>query len=168
MTSVDRFQILEASQLQLPHKCATCGGFSSDGGRKFVSWDLWIEFYGNVYICTICFIGAAKSIGVVTSEHHNIALAQVKAFKAVVETYMRECDDLRAQLDSLRNSISAYADSNSDIDTPHTGSTEPVAPAVVPAEPESDEQTNVGGSPDLQDDDRFNADVAALGIGLHI
>lgn len=168
MTTVDRFQILEASQLQLPHKCAICGGFSNEGGRKFVSWDLWIEFYGNVYICTICFIGAAKSIGVVTSEHHNIALAQVKAFKAVVETYMRECDDLRAQLDSLRNSVSTYADSNSDTDSSYKGPAEPTSPAVVPAEQRSDEQIDVRRSPDLQNDDRFNADVAALGLGLHI
>jgi hypothetical protein len=169
-TTVSRFQIVEANQLQLPHRCATCGAFSSDGGRKYVTFDLWVEFYGNVYICTYCFLGAAGELGCVPVAKYNEAMLQRDEFKSVVTTLIEENRGLRDAVDSLRT-----------LDRPDPASYSYFDPTVAPVEvaPIADdpeppkredgpsEQIDVRRFEDIHNDDGALAD-SFTNIGLNL
>lgn len=100
--TVGRFHLLEHNQLQLPHKCGTCGAFSGAKGRKFIDFDMWIEFYGVVYICNECFLGAAKELDCVPTVQYDEAMRQVEEYKAVVLSLIAENRGLRDAVDNLR------------------------------------------------------------------
>lgn len=170
--TVGRFQILEANQLQFPHRCATCGAFSSEGGRRYITFDLWVEFYGTVYICTFCFLGAASEVGCVPEAKYNEAMTQRDEYKSVVDSLIKENRSLRDAMDSLRNLDRPDPDSYSypDISVP---TIEPVAEIIdtKPAEREDRpiEQIDVGGREDIRDNDSSLSDsFASIGLNLGI
>jgi len=100
--TVGRFQVITASMMKMPSKCSTCGSFSNAHGKEYVDFGLWVEFYGNVYICTECFLGAAAELGVVPVVQFNEAIIQINEYKAVVKTLIEENGNLRHAVDSLR------------------------------------------------------------------
>src|SRR4030095_3980792 len=58
-----RFQLL-SSPLVPPGKCAVCGTPS----RPVVDFGMTLEFYGAVYLCTVCLTEAGRAINMVTAE----------------------------------------------------------------------------------------------------
>jgi hypothetical protein len=187
-TTVGRFQVITASMMKMPSKCSTCGSFSSAHGKEYVDFGLWVEFYGNVYICTECFLGAAGELGVVPVVKYNEAITQINEYKAVVKTLIEENGILRNATDSLRaidrpdpDSIS-YCDHGSlEQDTVEhepvigdesgssdiTGDTAADNTGSTDREEGSAEPNNVGGSEDVRNDD---SSVTTLfgGLGLDI
>lgn len=126
MHTVDRFQLLESHELQSPHNCATCGAFTSNRDRKFIYFGLDLDYYGSVYICTICMRGA--SIIAPASEKHALLQemeeAEVKYINLINEiqdayavTFGR-LKDLNDTITGLRSRIDAISDHepSSDVD----------------------------------------------------
>src|SRR5437762_1207005 len=151
-STVDRFQLLEANQLELPHKCNVCGGFS---GRKFVDFGAWVEFYGVVYICDQCFVGAAKVVGCVPAALYGSIEKKLDESSKVISQLIEENRRLRDAVDSLRiisNPI-ATSDSNSDLLTEFEGNTEPSRGSIAEGETGSTEQINERGSTLVRVDD---------------
>jgi len=99
MITVDRFQLIEQSQLQIPHKCSTCGGYSN---RKFIDFGLYVEFYGNVYICDGCFLGAAKVVDCVPIANYDSAIQQIQEMQKVIAELITDNKGLRNAVDTLR------------------------------------------------------------------
>lgn len=102
-TSVGRFQLLDKNQLQLPHKCSVCGGTGLSEERKFVDFDLWVEFYGVVYICDQCFRGAAEVVNCIPKSVYNMIKQQLTESQEVIKQLIRENGDLRNAVDAFRN-----------------------------------------------------------------
>jgi hypothetical protein len=101
-TTVDRFQLLEHNNLVFPHKCAICGGFSDAEGRKFVDLGLEIDFFGRIYICTICFPSAAELVGYIPVEEFDKVRKFGFELTDVVKSLTNENRVLRDAVDSFR------------------------------------------------------------------
>ena len=177
-TSVDRFQVLSHNELKFPHRCATCASFSGDNGREFIDFGLFVEFYGSVYICTECFLGAVDSI---KPRRRQMYDARVNELQAVVMTLIKENRTLRDGIDLLR----AIDHPNTDTDDGNVVPTQSVeaGPDRLPEKPEasnptpdrvtdvresgeagSSEQVNVEGPADVRKDD--SSDSILIGLDL--
>jgi len=162
-STVDRFQLLHAGELLYPNKCAVCGSFSSDDGKRFISFGCWIEFFGTVYICTNCFVNAANLLLDTTpSKQYEEALLQIEELKAVVESLNLENGVLRNGIDNLRVLDRPHPSSYSEHDSreqeertePSNPVTEEPDPDTTGGEERPSEQTDERGPSDVQDDDR--------------
>lgn len=184
ISTVSRFQVINFNEMQFPHKCATCGSFSGDNGKRFVDFGAFIEFYGNVYFCTECFIGAAGEMGLYSDgddKKYKAALFQIEELRTVVTTLINENRGLRDAVDTLRSIDYPHPDTYNVPSIPaaiiETGS---VGPTVEPensdgasggdnqpvAAGESGlvEQTDVGGHSDVRDDDVGESNSIGLDI----
>jgi hypothetical protein len=127
-TTVDRFQLLEHNNLVFPHKCAICGGFSDAEGRKFVDLGLEVDFFGRIYICTVCFPNAAKLVGYIPVEEFN----KVKKFSFeltdVVKSLTNENRVLRDAVDSFRAINSLESTPLATVKSEATAETKPIDP----------------------------------------
>lgn len=167
-TTVDRFQVLSVNELTFPHKCGTCGSFSGDNGKQYIDFGLFVEYYGNVYICTECFYGAIKSI----TSPNDQSKARVRELQAVVTTLITENRTLRDALDNLRDSVTSSPNANTNYgnvvpnqsvearsdrrtEEPEISSTNPtgVNPVGEEREAGSVEQVNVGRSSHVREND---------------
>lgn len=179
-TTVDRFVLLEYNELTYPHRCATCGSFSGDNNKKFVDFGLFVEFYGNVYICTECFIGAVKSVNI--TDNTDKYDARINELVAINMTLMQENRTLRDVTDRLRNIDRPDTDTNngnmdagkissgrSDISSPESeiSNSNPARTNSVGEEREDrpSESINVQGSSDIRTDDDS---LTSFGLGLAI
>lgn len=61
MLRMSKYRILDMPQVS-PSKCANCGSSKIDS-RKYIDFDLLVDWYGVVYICTICLFDIAKQSG---------------------------------------------------------------------------------------------------------
>lgn len=180
-TTLGRFQILSYNELQYPHKCGTCGSFSGDNNKRFIDFGCWVEYYGTVYICTECFLGAVSLLEVVPAKQLKAAEDQVRELKAVVTTLISENRTLRDAVDSLRNIDRSYPntddDSNSTEQVTERGpdsagqreevsSPDPERHDSSSTEGESgpSEQTNVGRHQDVRNDD--STDEQSIGLNV--
>ena len=111
--STARFQVLSYSELQYPHKCSTCGSFSGDNGKRYVDFGCWVEFYGTVYICTDCFLGATTELDVVPMSRFKETEQRNLELQTVVQTLISENRALRDGIEHLRNSIITRSDADS-------------------------------------------------------
>jgi len=113
-TSLSRFQILSYNQLQYPHKCGTCGSFSGDNSRRYVDFGCWVEFYGTVYICTDCFLGATSELNVVPESKFKAVQQSNIELQTVVQTLISENRALRDGIDHIRDSVVSRPHTDSD------------------------------------------------------
>lgn len=158
-----RFNIIDSNQLQPPHKCGICGAYTG----KFITFDFWVEFYGNVYFCLNCLRAAAQQIEMVPAIVYSEAMNQVTEYKAVVSNILDENRNLRSAVDNLRaisrsepSSLVVYVEK------------EPAEPAKpVEAQPEPNvtepgptESANVRRSEVVRDDDPFSFSSIGLSI----
>ena len=81
-----KFKRLGRGNLLAPSCCSSCG--SSDSERQYLDLGLFIDYYGQVYFCTICVEEMAETIGLLNSteieflnrlnERYTIELAELK------------------------------------------------------------------------------------------
>lgn len=183
-TTVDRFQVLSYNELTYPHKCGTCGSFSGDNGKQYIDFGLFVEFYGNVYICTECFFGAIQSSKQLSSwfmDKIDESVVRIRELQAVVTTLINENRTLRDGLDSLRDSIISSTNSDSNhinvatdqdlegrsdrrSEEPEVSSTDPTRlnPVGEAREARPVEQINVEGSTHVRTDDSSDSPVIGL------
>lgn len=178
-TTLGRFQVLSINELTFPHKCATCGSFSGDNGKQYIDFGLFVEYYGNVYICIECFLGAIKNIVHPTEESKT----RIRELQAVVTTLIAENRILRNGIDDLRDSVVSHTDSNThhvDVvpsqsiergpdrrtEEPEISSTDSAGldPVGEAAQLGPTEQTNVERSSHVRTDDSSNSPVIGLDI----
>ena len=103
-----RFQFLVEPLPCLPHKCACCGrSFSPDPNPdeklQFLDWNLEIEFFGKVYLCTDCLREACNQMGYASPEQVTRLESELKASKNTATAYMKENQELRNALASLNS-----------------------------------------------------------------
>jgi hypothetical protein len=178
-TTLDRFQVLSVNELTYPHKCSVCGSFSGDNGKQYIDFGLFVEYYGNVYICTECFLGAIKSIVHPTEESKS----EIRELRAVVTTLISENRILRNGIDDLRDSIVSRTNTNTNhvdvvpsqgvergsdrrIEEPEISSSDSARanPVGEAREAGSTEQANVEGSAHVRADDSSNSPIIGLDI----
>ncbi len=117
-----KYRVLTAPELKKPSKCSNCGSTKED--RKYVDFGLEIDWYGIVYLCTLCLTDVAKNSGIfddITSEMRGL-VAEVKDKRYLEEQGERLHTKMEALFlefkdyyDSLR-SIRNKSDFNSDSD----------------------------------------------------
>jgi hypothetical protein len=100
-----------------PHKCAGCGfanpGIDApelQGRRQFLSWNFDAEFYGMVYLCTLCVneISAASEY-----ERVDELLGEMTTLADELEKVKSERDQYASSLVSLGASIRSMSDNGS-------------------------------------------------------
>lgn len=143
-TSISRFQILSHNELQYPHKCGTCGSFSGDNGKRYVDFGCWVEYYGTVYICTECFLGATTELNVVPMSRFK-ALEQNNAeLQVVVQTLISENRALRDGIDHIRSSAASRPNPDPDHDNVVPSSESERRPVEPRLEPEDSSSVSSG------------------------
>lgn len=161
--NLGRFKVIEANQMLAPGKCAGCGGFTK---RRFVDFGLELDFYGVVYLCLeVCFTEVANKLGFLSP-------VQTQELKLKLEMVSGEREALiinLEQLEAVRDAIDGYRSGSNDASVYHAiGNLQPVhqgsSDQGVEAEGSVDsgseagqsgspESIDVGGSPDVRDDD---------------
>lgn len=71
MLRMTKYKILDAPYYK-PAKCANCGSTKVDG-RKYVDFGLEIDWYGIIYLCSLCLGDVVKNLGVLEPLHKEIA-----------------------------------------------------------------------------------------------
>lgn len=161
--SLGRFKVIEANQLLAPGKCAGCGGFTK---RRFVDFGLELDFYGVVYLCLeVCFTEVANKLGFLSPVQTQELNAKLKSYRGhfdVLQDKLSKLEGVRDAIDSYHggSSISDSVVESSDSGTVHQGSSDEGVEAEGPVDSGSEtgqsgspESIDVGGPPDVRDDD---------------
>lgn len=61
MLRMSKYRILQVPDMNMA-KCANCGSAKNDG-RKYIDFGLYIEWYGTVFLCTLCIKDIAMNAG---------------------------------------------------------------------------------------------------------
>lgn len=113
MLRMGTFRLVERPDV-LPHKCASCGSAKEDG-RKYADFDLQVDWYGTVFLCTRCLKDIANKAGLFASyevriEKLLVSLLQLEEVKkqgvAVREDVLnifKEVQDYFANLSTIRD-----------------------------------------------------------------
>lgn len=107
-TAGERIMVLPRP-LMLPGCCAICGytgtNVDSPGDiRVFIDFNLDVEFYGRVYWCSGCLLGAANNLGWLGVEQTEELRSKVQAQESELIVLREQNERLRASLASLLGS----------------------------------------------------------------
>lgn len=86
----------------LPNKCAGCGIGHGEPGRRFIDLALDVDYYGVVYLCTICFHEVANILGY-ASYMQQVSI--VDSFHKLIET----CSSLKEENELLRSTVASLS-----------------------------------------------------------
>jgi len=80
-----RFQLVDSPAL--PGKCACCGYAASGANepndrRQYVDFGMDIDYYGVVYLCTVCITTVATGLGFIVPETADEIKAESEAVKS--------------------------------------------------------------------------------------
>ena len=103
--NVGKVQVVEYPY-QLPSKCACCGGVPNNefaNTRYFIDWGLSLDGYGQVYICTDCFISTAIILGYVSPKAANTAAEEMTQLQ-------QENAYLRSEVESIKSGLASLSD----------------------------------------------------------
>lgn len=161
--SLGRFKVIEANQLLAPGKCAGCGGFTK---RRFVDFGLELDFYGVVYLCLeVCFTEVANKLGFLSPEQTIELKAKLSERAATILEQQLMLDKLEAVRDAIDNYrsggvVATLASDSGDSGDVHQGSGDERVEAEGSVDSGSEtgqsgspESIDVGGPPDVRDDD---------------
>lgn len=80
MLRMSKYRVLAFPDFK-PGKCANCGCAKNDGSRKYVDFGLEIDWYGMVYLCTLCLTDIAKNAGLFDEQDKKIEEITAAALK---------------------------------------------------------------------------------------
>lgn len=115
-----------------PTKCANCGTSKNDG-RKYIDFDLTVDWYGVVYICGFCLKDISSAMGLFEEYEADLAVAK-EQMDEVVSTHERG-EELLEKMLQVNKEFESFANLHSirnDIPTNPE-------PYVVPDKIESDD-----------------------------
>lgn len=98
--SVTRVHILDLP-VASPGHCAICGSVGGDG-RKFIDWSFALDWFGAVYLCTICMTE------VVEKTNLYVAIGRFKALEESVAYYTGTIDTLSEENSRLRDALRVF------------------------------------------------------------
>lgn len=164
---VGKIQIVEYP-MALPSCCACCGAVPNPGfvnRRYFIDWGLSLEYYGQVYFCTDCFVATAKILGY-TSPKDTMEMAE-KVDAAVAESI-----SLRSENESIKSGLAAISDFNSvfrDFSGNRPTSEVPVEPdqPIDETEPRVNPLSNESGTDDVPSTTGNDDSGKSLRIPIH-
>lgn len=156
-----KFQLLDVP-LMSPGKCSNCGASKPDG-RKYLDFGLTLEYYGVVYICTICLLEAARLVfkdsdftpvaeSVKTLEYYNTIIEELERIQFIFVGVKGLLDELSSNNAIVDNNDSDLGDSSSDlpIDS-ETESSDTESSETKPRVAESDTESGRSDIPSLTD-----------------
>lgn len=144
-----RFRVLDAP-IVAPGKCAVCGSSSTED-RKYVDFGFQLDWFGAIYLCTICLTEAALSIDLVNRVAYE---SLVLSWKHEAEFANLKAKEFEEQHDAARvllrhcNCTNPY----SGLDVTDSISVAPEIPdANIEAPGDNDESGSVEGSGDISE-----------------
>ena len=84
----------------VPNKCAICNR-GSDGERKFVDFQLSVDYYGAIVICLDCFFPVAQVLGYHSEQDYEEVTQQLRNVHDFAQKVKEENELLNASLNSL-------------------------------------------------------------------
>lgn len=153
ITSQSRVQIVNAP-VAAPGVCILCGS-ASDENRKFIDFGKQLDWYGAVYLCTLCMLDVAEAIGYISKLHFdslNLAHKKLQAEYAQLEAkYKTVKDALGALLDNPSDPIGSIAGPVvSDVDEPESPT--PAIDSTAATTTAANESSDIEGIDDFFDD----------------
>jgi hypothetical protein len=120
MLRMSRYRIIDRPDIGPNYKCSNCGS-AKEGDRKYVDFGLYIDWYGQVFICTLCL----QDIAVNAHLYKGLELDNLKLREQVEELKQARvsADDLRSTVLSTYEGVKKYFDNlpaagdNSDSDS---------------------------------------------------
>lgn len=90
-----RFQLLSAP-VASPGKCTVCGS-SEIGDREYIDFGFQLDWYGAIYLCTICLTEAGSVIG----------LVDPKSLNEIISSLNEDCGTWRDRATEAREELGA-------------------------------------------------------------
>ncbi len=90
-----------------PGKCANCGSCKDDG-RKYVDFNLEVDWFGIVYLCGFCLKDIALNVGLFRDYEERIRTAKDELLKISNLKYQGE--NLSSDLAKIFEEVKAYCD----------------------------------------------------------
>lgn len=90
MTTLSRVKLYDSPDM-LPGNCSLCGGRQYDG-RKWIDFGLSIDWYGVVYLCTLCFAEIEREIN---QDEGAFPVASFEALKRENELQQQDLVNLK-------------------------------------------------------------------------
>lgn len=142
MLRMSKYTILDAPHYK-PGNCANCGSTKVDG-RKYIDFGLEIDWFGIVYICSLCMLDIAEKTGLFEVLEAKVKELQEKLDATVADQVKRE--SFVQRFDELLGEVKPYLAAelsaiNDDSDSNGISSVESPEPEVVEAKPNA-KQTN--------------------------
>lgn len=96
-----RIQLVDVPHMP-PGKCAICGGHGGSADRrKFIDFNIEVEYFGVIYFCEHCFAEAAIAIKFISPEIYEKILDLLEVFKGRNQELEAENVKLRSALHNL-------------------------------------------------------------------
>lgn len=153
LTESTKFKIVPAP-IQVPGTCSSCGSSSTED-RDYIDFDLTLDFYGVVYICTFCFSECANAVGYISPEQARALEAQREYYALQVANFYTKDKALNDAINLLRESgLFDLVDGPAGIsnEVPATGVNEVINAdnsGINEGEPNLNKQDSKQGPPDL-------------------
>lgn len=99
-----KFQLVTEPIQCLPHKCAACSresSFKPNEPLQFVDWNLEVEFFGKIFICTDCLREMCNQMGYASPQQVIRLESQRNVFADWYNNLKKENEELRNALGSL-------------------------------------------------------------------
>ncbi len=141
MLRMTKFQISDVPRYK-PAKCGNCGSSRADDGRRYLDFQLEIDWYGTFYLCGFCVEEAARRLGLFNAYNETIEALTVKIAELTkLDTEGPELvDQVLKSLDEFREfygKLLAHQQSDSESDSGGSSDlvSEPTATKSVSDEP---------------------------------
>jgi len=113
MLNMSKYRILDIPDKKQA-KCANCGSVKNDG-RKYVDFGLEVDWYGIVYLCSLCMLDIANNMGLFNKAEEQIE--QLRHEKAsLINLLLAQGDSIENKLNNLMGEVREYFDALRTID----------------------------------------------------
>lgn len=107
MLRMSKYRILQVPDLNLA-KCANCGSAKNDG-RKYIDFGLYVEWYGTVFLCTLCIKDIAMNAGLFDELEHRVEELKFSKIKdeekeELKKAVLHTLEEVKTQFVSLHSS----------------------------------------------------------------
>jgi len=160
-----KFQLVTEPLQCLPHKCAACSresNYNREAPLQFVDWNLEVEFFGKVLICTDCLREMCNQMGYASPTQ----VAKLEKEKLLYLTYSNQLEKENQELKNALGSLGVVFNSptiviNSDPvikeddenDDADDVNADDITIGDTEGKTESTEQTPIAGSTDISDNE---------------
>lgn len=124
MLKMSKYRILTRPDANTA-KCANCGGFKEDG-RRYVDFGLFVDWYGVVFLCSICIKELATQLGLLNTEE-KIEVDPMPELKEEVKNTISKLEEILKEFHEYSDSLNI--DNSDPPDLEHSPDDNDVSPA---------------------------------------